>query len=394
MLFFTNKKEDADNVFDILLNKSNKTDYIYTIAEAHAIDLIAKTIAKCELQVFSKNSKSKKIEKTKDEIYWALNIQPNYYENGTSFIYKLVVKLLTNKKALVLIHKDMRGNPILYIADDFVVSDSLLYGKVFSNVTISDDEGNSLDMIKRYDSSNSIYFSIMNDNLKSASDNFKTNMSKLLDTAIKSYKRSNTAKWRLKNPGGQPKIRDAETGEEIDYSKYKEKLTNGLISEDEAIILLSQIFDLENLNKDIGSKDLNDIDKGIKQITDTAARNWNIPLDIFYGSKTEKSTGTDDFITFAVDMYFKLLEDGFNIGLVGQRDYLQGEYIKFNKHNITHRDILDSTTGMDKLMSNGFSRNEINELLELPKIDETWADKHYVTKNYSNVEGGVEDNGE
>ena len=77
----------------------------------------------------------------------------------------------------------------------------------------------------------------------------------------------------------------------------------------------------------------------MKKIGDTVARNWNIPLDIFYGNKTEKSTGNEDFITFAISPYFKILEDGVNISLIGKKDYLKGEYARFNRMNINHRDI-------------------------------------------------------
>ena len=90
------------------------------------------------------------------------------------------------------------------------------------------------------------------------------------------------------------------------------------MSDEEAIVLLAQAYELENLNKDKG-KDLTDYEKIVKQIGDTVARNWNIPLDIFYGNKTEKSTGNEDFITFAIAPYFKILEDGINISLIGKK---------------------------------------------------------------------------
>ena len=152
------------------------------------------------------------------------------------------------------------------------------------------------------------------------------------------------------------------------------------------------MFDLVNLNKD-NKKDLTDYEKIVVRIGNVVAQKWNIPLDIFYGSKTEKSTGTNDFITFAVDPYFELIEDGFNSGLVGKESYKKGEYIKINRQNITHRDVLESGTGIDKLTGNRFSRNELNEFLGLPQIDEDWANEHSLTKNYANVEGGAEDNG-
>ncbi len=186
---------------------------------------------------------------------------------------------------------------------------------------------------------------------------------------------------------------DIKTRQPVSYDEYKEKVTEGLLSEDEAIVMLSETFDLINLNKD-SNKNLSDYKEEIKQIGDTVASNWNIPLNIFYGNKTEKSTGNEDFITFAVDPYFELLEDGFNISLVGKKDYLKGEYIKFNRTNLNHRDIIDSANGIDKLTADGFSRNEINKLLRLPRIDEAWADEHNLTKNYANVKGGEKENGE
>lgn len=387
----TKRMKNGVYIFDILFGSNKKADYIYTLAEAHAIDLISKTIAKCEIQVFAQN-KEKKIKEAKNDIYWRLNLQPNYNENGTMFLYKLAVKLLTEKKALIIINKDFNNSKLLYIAEDFNPSSSILYGKIFSDVVISDDEGNTIPLFKKYNSENSIYYSLKNSNLTTAKESFKNNSAKILKVISKNFVQSNTPKWRLKPPGGQPTMIDIETKQPISYEEYKKKITEGIFSEDEAIIMLSEMFDLMNLNKD-SKQTLTDYKDEIQNIGNTVAQNWNIPLDVFYGSKTEKSTGNNDFITFAVAPYFELLEDGFNISLVGKEDYLKGEYIKFNRTNLNHRDIIDSANGIDKLTADGFSRNEINMLLGLPIIDEPWAYEHNLTKNYANVKGGAKENG-
>lgn len=385
---FKNSEGEFVSLIDVIFGSSDAKNYIYTLAEAHAIDLIAKTISKCEIQTFEK--KDGKIKENKGDLYWTLNLQPNYNEYGTKFIYKLVTKLLINKKALIVINETPKSN-LLYVADDFVANNKILDGKTFSNVTISDDEDNSITLTKTYNIDNSIYFSIKNNELTTASELFKNNTSKILKSAQSSFEKTNTPKWRLKFPGGQPTLMDLETKKEMDYSKYKQKITEGLMSEEEAVVLLSEAFDLVNLNKD-NNKDLTDFVNIVKQIGDSVAQKWNIPLDIFYGSKTEKSTGTNDFITFAVDPYFELLDDGFNVSLVGKKSYLKGEYVIFNRTNIIHRDVLDSATGIDKLTANKFSRNEINKFLRLPYIDEEWANEHALTKNYENVKGGAEGN--
>lgn len=383
---FKNSDGEYVNIIDVLFGKDNITNYIYTLAEAHAIDLIAKTIAKCEIQTFE--IENNKIQEKKGDNYWTLNLQPNFNENGTRFIYKLVTRLLIDKTALVVIN-ERTNKKILYVADKYEASNDILKGKTFKNIQVSDDEGNILLLNKDYKPDNYIYYSIKNTQLQTASDSFKTNMGKVLKAAQTSFVRSNTGKWRLKKPGGQPTMIDFETGKQVSYDKYKEKVTEGLFSEDEAVLLLADMFDLINLNKD-NNKDLSDLEKTIIKIGNTVAQNWNIPLDIFYGNKTEKSTGNDDFITYAVDPYFELIEDGFNISLVGKNDFLKGEYVKFNRLNINHKDLIDKASGWDKLISNGFSFNQLCKLLGLPTINEEWANEHYITKNYANVKGGGE----
>lgn len=386
---FRNSNGEIVSVIDVLFGKDDFQNYIYVLAEAHAIDLIAKTIAKCEIQTFE--LKDKKVQETKQDLYWTLNLQPNYNENGTMFMYKLVTKLLTDKTTLVLINKTQKAN-LLYVADTYEATDDILRGKSFSNIEVSDNEGNSLKLTKTYNSNNSIYYSLKNKKLATASENFKVNISKILKATQKSFIQANTTKWRLKNPGGQPTMIDVETKKPISYEDYKAKITEGLLSEGEAIVMLSEMFDLISLNKDY-KKELTDFETLFVRTGSTVAQKWDIPLDVFFGNRTEKSTGNSDFITFAVDPYFEIIEDGFNVSLVGKEDYLKGEYVQFNRTNIVHKDVLDCGTGIDKLTANRFSRNEINKLLKLPQIDEAWANEHALTKNYENTEGGAKEDG-
>jgi len=386
---FKNSNGELINIFDVLLGTDELQNYIYTLAEAHSIDLIAKTISKCEIQTFE--IKENKIKKNKGELYWTLNYQPNYNENGTRFLYKLVTKLLVDKTALVIINRTPRAN-LLYVADSYNADKEILRGKTFNNVVITDDEGNSLNLKKTYNLDNSIYYSLKNSELNVASERFKENTSKILKAAQRNFIQSNVSKWRLKNPGNQPTIQDSETKKAVSYDEYKKKITDGLFSEEDAIVLLAEMFDLVNLNKD-NNKNVNDLENIMNKIGNSVAQKWNIPLDVFWGNKTEKSTGNNDFITFAVDPYFELLEDGFNISLVGKEGILNEEYIAFNRLNINHRDLIDKASGWDKLISNGFSFNQLSEFLGLPTINEDWANEHYITKNYANVKGGANEDG-
>ena len=54
------KSYTLDELIDVLKASQETSDYVYALAEAHAIDLIARTIAYCEIQVFE-SDKSKNI---------------------------------------------------------------------------------------------------------------------------------------------------------------------------------------------------------------------------------------------------------------------------------------------------------------------------------------------
>lgn len=388
---FQNEKGELIDVFDVILGSNNTKNFIYAMAEARAINLIAKTIAKTEIQVYSKNEENKKIKDSIDDIYWTLNIQPNYNENGTMFLYKLALKLIIEKRALILINEISNNRKLLYVAESFDTSKDIFKGKKFTNIKIKDDEGNFMKVKKEYNQENSIYLSVKNTNLKISKESFKKNSEELVKCIINKFKRSNTPKWKLEKPGGQPTLIDFETGKPISYEEYAKKVTNGLLSDEEAVILLSNAFNLINLNKD-NNQTLSDYKEIFEEISDSVANIYDIPLDIFYGEKTEKSNSNNDFITYAVDFYYELIEDGFNTVIVGKDDYIAGEYVRFNRFSIFHRDILDSANGIDKLISNTFSRNEVNKFLKLPHIDEDWADEHNLTKNYANVKGGENNN--
>ena len=86
-------KSSYEAFIEFILGKDGEVNYLYDVAEAHAIDIIARTIAGCELQVFENNEKI--VKEVKNNLYWSLNVSPNENENGTSFLYKLMVKLLS-----------------------------------------------------------------------------------------------------------------------------------------------------------------------------------------------------------------------------------------------------------------------------------------------------------
>ncbi len=382
------KNKNIDNFIDVLLGMKSKQLQTKYHAIEHAIDLIAKTISKSEIQVYQKDNEDK-IVPQKNNIYYTLNVAPNNNEFGTSFFYKVLSKYLHEEEALIVYFKGK-----LYLADSFTVSSSILLPKLYSNVQISDNKGNCMTFDKSFNSDEVIYLDLKASNIKETLDNYYSELGNFIGLASQKYKLSNFQKFRLKYPGGPVALKDPETGNAITYEEYKEKLISGLFEEKDSVILLSEAFDLEKIEMGQATKS-DEWEKLEKKWSDTVAMSFNIPLDIFYGNKTDKSTSTNDFITFGVIPHLQVLEDGLNARIIKKEKYLEGERIKINRLNMKHYDILESATNLDKLFADGFSHNELCEMMGIATIDEDWANEHYITKNYLNVnidtiEGGDE----
>lgn len=384
-LFGKTDNKKMEEFISAIFSAKKKQLEIKRHAIEHAIDIIAKTISKSEIQVYRLNSKTGKVQKEENDLeYYKLNIRPNVNETATSFFYKVIKKYLEEEEALVVCL-----NNDLYLADSFIASQNILLPKTYSNVQISDDQGNTIILNKTFTEEDVIHLSLKSSKVKETLDNYYKELGSLLGIASSHYKLNNLHKFRLKLPGTQPKLKDPTTNEEMTYEEYKNKITRGLFDEEDAIVLLSETFGLEKI--DFGQGTISDEwSKLEKKWSDKVAMSYNIPLDIFYGNKTDKSTSTNDFITFGIIPHLQIIEDSLNAKIIGVDDYLKGERIKINRFNMKHLDILESASSMDKLFSNGYSHNEINEFIGLPKTDEEWADKHYITKNYENAEIALE----
>lgn len=382
--------EDSDNnIIEILTESLGKEDSVKLIAEAHAMDMIASTIANTEILTLEYNKEKKQVENVTNELYYLLNIKPNVFDNATNFMYKLVIKLLLHEEVLVFI-KEKNGEKSLYLADSFDSTSNIMKRKIYKNVIISDNNNNQLTLYKELDSDSVIHICYKNTKINKAYNNYSDKTGKLLEVAIKAFKRANVGKYILEKPGEQPAIIDAGTGKSITYDAYKKKITDGLFSEDEAIIMLSKMFSLNKL--DMGAKGASDIETIEKREYQATAMKYKIPLDIYMGTKTEKSQGSDDYITNAVMPYMNTIEDSYNDSFVGKKSYIEGERVKFNTFCMQYASITTLASSLEKLVGIGFSHNDICMFLSMPRVDEAWANEHNMTKNIGKIEGGENKN--
>jgi HK97 family phage portal protein len=343
------------------------------------ISKIANAIAKCEIIVQQKEKNN--IKNVKDEVYYRLNIQPNDNETGTDFWSKVVTELLHKNEAVII-----RLNSKYYLVDSYETDDRILTSRTYKKITTT-IESKTISVNKNFKASEVIHLKYKNINLENLRNDVLGKYDKLQEVAANAYQITKNPKFKLSIESGIT-FKDAK-GNIVDKNEYTEKIKKALENPEVAIILASQGIDLESIKFESTNIDTTELKSLEDIIYKNVAMAFGIPLDIFFGNVKEKADSTDQFITYSIQPIVELINDSFQAKLVGMDGFANGEIIKMDLTRFKHIDLIDNASNLDKLYGIGFSHNDIRTFLGMTTIDEEWANRHFVTKNYS-TEGGEE----
>ena len=375
MFEWRHKKSDG-TVIDVLLEYVARNLNVTEMAIEKAIDMTAKMIAKSRFDVY-RNIDGKTV-KHKDELYYMLNVRPNGNEKATDFWRRAVRRLIRDGECLII---PITNKSSLYIADTFEKDDVITKETTFSNITIGD-----LRLYRKYHSSEVIYLQNRNRRIRMVMDAFNKAYADMLSVAMGCYRIGNAPKFKMQMPTSvNMQIQDKD-GKRVTQQAYIQKKKEELSSKDLEVIMLGNQIELNELTKQ--GKTFDDVQKVETHIKETVAFMFDIPIDVFIGKTTEKSNAMNDMITFNVSPLEEIINDGINACVFTMEEFLKGEMVEIDQSTFKHVDILDVAVQIDKLMSDGFSHDDIRGFIGLHETGEAWAQEHHITKNYGPAEGG------
>lgn len=339
----------------------------------HAIDLISKSIGKAEFNFYKKG----KVEKGDTD--YLLNVKPNDNQLASEFWTNVVKQLITESEVLIFI-----SNKKMYLAESFETDKLIFKEKTYRNIKIAEDDGSSFSLNKNVKSRDVIHLKLNSPTKTELISKFNKKYADMLVFAQSSYIKANSTKFILNLPQQITQFFDAD-GNEIKMDKYIEKITGDISSEGDSITKLGSGFSIDVIDSKLKGS-VEDFTKLQTDVGNKVAMAFCIPLDVFYGSKTEKSQGNDDFVNYALMPIIRQIENGLNASLLDKEDYTQGELVRINKSSLQFANILNIASSVDKLRSIGYSFNDIQRYTGDPEVEEEWADKRFITKNYMNVE--------
>lgn len=361
------RKEEV-KLIEKISNESTKLA-IEEFAINVAINLIAGCISKCEFKTYLDN------KEVKEDEYYMWNVEPNKNQNSSEFIQEFIYKLLYRNEVLIV-----EVNNQLIIADSFYQNEYALFENVFENVTRKDFTFN-----RKFKMSEVLYFRNSNADIRALVSNLNNGYRDLLNSAIGKYKRSGGRKGIAEldsiAKGDEEQKRRVDELFERKFKKYFES--------ENAVLNLPKGVKYTEQNGEGNKKstsDMVDIQNLTKEIFDRVGQGFKIPPALMRGDIADVDKVTNNFLTFGIDPIVDLINEEINRKRYGKA-ILKGSRVEIDTTCIKHIDIFSVAEKIDKLISSGMY--SIDGLLE--KVGEVplrteWSEKHWITKNYSDID--------
>lgn len=342
--------------------------YVRELAFWICVNLIANTISKCEFRTYSGGTEIKEAE------YYRWNAEPNVNQSGVAFIRQLITSLYRNNEALVV----EQGKQLL-VADGFQVKPYALYENVFSGVSVGD-----FLFSRTFLQGEVLYFQLSGQNMRVLINGLYETYQKLIDYGAQSYQKSRGTKGILEMDTVATGNRDFQER----YKSLREKEFRTWAQAENGILPLWRGMKYTDLgSKTYSNEGTRDIRSMIDDVMDFTAGAFQIPPALI----SKEVEGTEDaekrFLAFCIEPLARLLEEEINRKIYGYDGFRKGNYLRIDTSGLRHISLLDAATAIDKLISSGaFCINDVRRAVGDSEIDEEWARRHFITKNYEPVE--------
>lgn len=336
------------------------------------IEMIASLIAKCEFKTYKSGKEFKGYE------WYSLNVKPNKNQNSTAFWQEVIGKILFYGEVLVISVSNQ-----LIIADDFQKDEYAVKETEFTRVSRGD-----LTFNRKFKMSDVLYLRYSNNDVMSIINNIFGMYEKLIESASNKYIKAGGQKGILEISA----LAQGDKDFEKKYTKLMNEHFKSYFNANDAVLPLWEGMKFVPTTSDSAKKTTNeitDISKLVDDAMSRAAQAFKVPPALVRGDVAGIKDAVDMLLTVCIDP----LADMIGEELTGKKftpdEVISGQYIGVDTTCIKHIDIFDIAANADKLISSSMlSPDETRDKAGLNPTGEEWAQKHYMTKNYSNAESG------
>lgn len=363
------EKKISNAELDVMISKSVAECSFRELAIHIATSYIANTLSKCEIKTYEKGVE------VKEKLYYLLNVAPNPNENSSEFINKYITKLLYDGEVLLI--PDFGRNAI-YCADNFDVDDSdQLKEFTYYNISLGVKQ-----LKRKYKASEVFHLKLDNQNTKKLVDILNDQYAEIMGLAIESFKRTNGKKYKLlleQYRAGDPAFKEA-------FEKVIQKQLEAFIKNNNAVFPEFKGTKLEEFSAAMPTTSA-DIIAMRKEIFETTAQSFKIPLSMMNGNITNMNDIVKVYLSICIDPIADMISEEYTKKYHTYEEWKNGDYIEVDTSCINHIDIFEVADKADKAIASGLcSIDELRPRVKLNPLKTDFSTKHFITKNYEVAE--------
>lgn len=333
-----------------------------------AISYIANTLSKCEFKVYENG------KEVKNRLYYLLNVNPNPNENSSQFINHFIENYYYNAGALLVKH----GNNI-YCADSFDVDDAdPLKPFEYTNIVF----GTSGQLRRKHRAGDVFHLKLDNKNVKALVDAVNTEYGKVIDSAIRCFKRTNGKKYKYildQYQAGDPNFK------KIYEEQLKGQLEEFLKSEGDAVLPKYNGIDLIEFSA-ANPQNSGDILNVRKEMFEVTAQAFKIPLSMMLGNITNMDEIVKVYLSICIDPLADMISEELTRKSYSEEEWRDGCFVKVDTSCINHVDILEVADNVAKLIGSGFTLDELRNRLNYSLLGTEFSQTRFITKNYETLD--------
>lgn len=342
--------------------------YYKELAIYTASSLISNAISRSEVRTF-KNG-----QPVKERDYFLLNVSPNRNETSSVFWHKIINKVIRKGEALVV---DAGG--YLYCADSFVrTQERPVLGDIYGSVSVG-----NFTFDKQFYQADSYLFRLDDINVRMLIDGMYEQYGKILAAAAKNLQQSNGVKYKLHIEG----VKAGDDDFNKEFENYIKSQLKTYMESDNGVYPEFDGYSLEPdpvYNGRSGSS--SDFVELKKELFASVAGAFHIPDSMMTGNITNMADIIGSFLTFGVDPYADMITEALN-KRAGIDNYMAGCCYQVDTSKILHRDLFDVAADVANLISSGVKCiDEVREMLGDVPLNTDWSRKHFITKNFEEIE--------
>jgi HK97 family phage portal protein len=216
-----------------------------------------------------------------------------------------------------------------------------------------------------------------NKNVKAIVDSLYLHYGEVISTALAAYKRTNGTKYKLL----LEQYRAGDAVFEKLYNDVIQKQLKTFIENDNAVYPQYKGLDLQEFSSKTPHK-TDDIVAMRKEIFETTAQAFKIPLSMMYGNITNMNEIVKVYLSFCIDPLADMISEEFTRKYYSFDEWKAGNYIKVDTSCINHVDILEVANEVYNLVGAGFSLDELRDRLDKQKLNTEFSRTHFLSKNF------------